>query len=422
MLFLLLFCIIFVSCEEKTLVTVEGTRYTIGDFTDLHEFAPADDSMARRARIGEFVDQKVMIHEARSQGYENDPIVREAFETHRKDIIARGFYERNVLDKVKVSEAKLRKQYARMVDTYHLAQIVFDQESIAVFVNAQLKQGVPFDSLLKYSLDTLTDNGDIGEFSADQLPVEIFEPISGVREGETTEPIRFGEFFYILKVIAHTTAEQPTFTSVKEYIKNDLSRQQAMEIADEFIQKIIDEAQIKYHDAGLNVLIKPESLLTQNDLNTWVVTKHGTDTVYAHNVRDAVFYQYSQSRIDPRRLIDRVLIPELIYEQAMAEHFDQLSTVKEQMDRALDLLIYQKYYSDNVIEKVSIDSSAVVRYYEEHREEYKDKSSDEALRLVRATLREREVAEIRSDLVQRLREKYQPVIHESAVQALLKEE
>jgi hypothetical protein len=426
MLFLLTCCIIFVACEDKTLVTVEGKRYTIGDFTNLHQFAPTDDSLKRLEMIEEFVDQVIMIHEAQSQGYENDPVVKEAFETHRKDIIARTFYEKNVLDKVKISESDLQEHYARMVDMYHLAQIVFDQESTAVFVSAQLKQGVSFDSLLKYSLDTLTENGDIGEFSADQLPAEIFDPVSRIHEGETTEPIRFGEFFYILKVIAHTTSDQPTFAAVKEYIKNDLSRQQAMEIADKFIQKILDNAQIEYNDRGLAALIKPESLLTQDDLTTWVVKKYSSKKdssyVYVRDLHAAVFYQYSQSRIDPKRLIDRVLIPELIYDRAVSEHYDQSSTVKEQMDRALDLLMYQKYYSDNVIEKVSVDSSAIARYYEEHREEYKDKSTDEALRLITAVLRDKEVAEVRSDLVRRLREQYHPVIHENAVQALLKEE
>lgn len=426
MLFLLVWCIIFIACEEKTLVIVEGTRYTTGDFSDLHQFAPTDDSLERLARIEEFVDQMIIIHEARSQGYENDPVVKEAFETHCKDIIARGFYEKNVLDKVKVPESELRERYARMVDMYHLAQIVFDRESTAVFVSTQLKQGVPFDSLLKYSLDTLTENGDIGEFSAEQLPVEIFDPISGIREGETTDPIRFGEFFYILKVVAHTTADQPTFDAVKEYIKNDLSRQQAMEIADKFIQKILDNAQIEYNDKGLAALIKPDSLLNQDDFNTWVVKKYSSQKessyVYVRDLHAAVFYQYSQSRIDPKRLIDRVLIPELIYERAISEHFDQSSTVKEQMDRALELLMYQKYYSDNVIEKVSVDSSAIARYYEEHREEYKDKSTDEAFRLITTVLRDQKVAEVRSDLAQRLREQYHPVINENAVQALLKEE
>jgi len=419
----LLWCIIIVtSCEQKALVTIQGERYTIDDFTDMHQFSPTDDSLQRRALIEEYVSQLTMIHEARDQGYEDDPVVKEAFETHRRDIISRGYYEKNVLDKVKVSEAELRERYARMVDMYHLAQIVCESESLARYIDAQLKKGASFDDLLVYSLDTLTENGDIGEFSAEQLPIEIFEPISDLREGQTTEPILFGDFYYILKLIEHSSADEPTFAEVKEYIKNDLSRQQAMEIADEFIQQILDDAKIEYNQEGLQALIKPESLLTMDDLNLWVIKKYDSTYVRVRTLRDAVYYQYTQSRIDPKRLIDRVLIPDLIYDQAIEKHYDESIKVKVQMGKALNMLMYQKYYSDNVLEKVSVDSTEVVRYYQENRDDYPEKSLEEAFTLIRSTLRENKIIALRSDLTYRLREQYQPVIHEDAVEKILKEE
>lgn len=418
-----LWCIIIVtSCEQKTLVTIQGERYTSDDFTDIHQFSPTDDSLQRRALIEEYVDQLVMIHEARNQGYKDDPVVKEAFETHRKDIISRSFYEKNVLDKVKVSETDLRERYALMVDMYHLAQIVCDNESLALYIDTQLKKGVSFDSLLVYSLDTLTDNGDIGQFSAEQLPLEILDPIKKIREGETTGLIKFGDFYYILKLIEHTKADEPSFAEVKEYLKNDLSRQQAMEIADEFIQKILDDAKIEYNQEGLQALIKPESLLTTEDMNVWVVKKYDTTYVRVRVLRDAVFFQYKQSGIDPKRLIDRVLIPDLIYDRAIASHYDQTPEVKAQMDKAMSLLMYQKYYSDNVLDKVSVDSMEIVAYYNEHRDDYPEKTLKQVFTLIRSMLRENKITALRSDVIQHLREQYQPVVHEDAVETLLKEE
>jgi hypothetical protein len=305
---------------------------------------------------------------------------------------------------------------------YHLAQIVCDNESLAVYVDAQLKQGVPFDSLLKYSLDTLTEGGDIGQFSADQLPLEILDPISEIREGETTGPILFGDFYYILKVVEHAQADEPAFAEVKEYLENDLKRQQAMEIAEEFVQMILNDAKIEYNPEGLEALIKPESLLTEEDLDLWVVQKYDTAKVRVSVLRNAVYYQYSQSGIDPKRLIDRALVPDLIYDRAIATYYDQSSEVKERLKTALDMLMYQKYYSDNVLEKAVVDSMEIVGYFQDHRGDYPDKSLEQVYSLINSTLREQRVTVLRTDLAQQLREQYQPVINEETMKKLLKEE
>jgi hypothetical protein len=84
--------------------------------------------------------------------------------------------------------------------------------------------------------------------------------------------------------------------------------------------------------------------------------------------------------------------------------------------------VYQKFYSDNVLENAVVDSTEIADYYNEHRDAYPDKSLDEVTGLINSTLREQKVTALRTDLAQRLREKYQPVINEDAVKTLLKEE
>ena len=172
------------SPEQQILVTIDGERYTIADFNERYQFAPTDDSLKRIEKIDEFVGQMCVVAEAQAQKYDEDPVVKAAYETHHKNIIFNSYYEDKVVNKVTVSEAEIKERYNKIIDQYHLAQIVVDQESLSRHIAAELKQGTPFDSLLPYSLDTLSENGDIGFFSVIALPPEILEVVKNTEIGK----------------------------------------------------------------------------------------------------------------------------------------------------------------------------------------------------------------------------------------------
>ena len=80
-------------------------------------------------------------------------------------------------------------------------------------------------------------------------------------------------------------------------------------------------------------------------MNKWVVKKYDTSYVRVRTIRQAVLYQYRQSLIEPKTLIERVLIPDIIYDRAEREHFDKKVKIKRRLSDALSLLLYQKFYS-----------------------------------------------------------------------------
>lgn len=414
---------IFASCvDNKVLLTINKEQYTVDDFNSRIQFAPTDDSIKRTEKINEFVNQMLVIYAAREQGYEKDPVVTAAYETNRKDIITRGFYEAQVIDKIKISDYDAKKLYNQYMDQYHLAQIVLPSESLATFLGKELKRGIEFDSLLKYSLDTLTANGDIGSFSALSLPPEIFEAVKKAKLGTTTEPILFGEYFYILKVIEHKKADTPKFDDVKESIKSSLLREKALELGEKFTTALIDKAHVEYNDEGFASLLKPDSLITDKDLDTWIVKKvTGKDTniVRVRSIIDAVRYQYQRSSIDPKILVQRALLPDLLYEEAVRTKAENLPKIKNDLRSALNTLLYQKFYSDNVLEKIVIDSAMVTKYFKDHPETYKDKKLQDVYTQVSSKIRENTIASLRETLFTELRAKYNPQLNEKAVSELM---
>jgi len=64
------------SFENKTLLSVNKSNYSVADFQERFQFTPNDDSAMKRERIDEFVKQMIVVEEAKAMGYEDDPVVR----------------------------------------------------------------------------------------------------------------------------------------------------------------------------------------------------------------------------------------------------------------------------------------------------------------------------------------------------------
>lgn len=410
------------SFENKTLLTVGDSKYTVADFQERYQFAATEDSSTRMKKVEEFVDQMCVVEEALASGYDNDPVVQAALETNRRDIVWRSHYSDVVLGKVKIKDSEVRDLYNKIVDQYHLAQLVVDQESLATYLAAQLKKGVAFEDLLAYSLDTMSENGDIGTFSAISIPAEIMDRLRNVKEGGVTDVIEFGEFYMIFKVLEHKIAETPTFDEIKENIRSNLMQERAGAAADEYVESVLKRARVEYNPQGLEILNKPESLVTQEDLSVWVVKKYDTSYVYVGTVIDAIRNLASRARIDPKQMIEQELIPDLIYDEALKNYHDRRAATKRKINNAYRTLLYQKFYSDHVTGVVTVDSAEVKEYLKLHGDEYKDLDAARVHFAVTARLRDMKVDSLRRDLFSTLRAKYEPVLHEAVLAGLLREE
>ncbi len=414
---------IIVCHNEEALVTIGKEKFSIKDFNDFYQFMPGDDSLRRTRIIDDFINQKLAITEAESLGYNEDPVVKASMETNRRDIIIRGYYQVKVLDKIKIKETEIRKMYNQFINQYHLGQIVVSSDSIASVIENELKKGVPFESLLNYSLDTITPGGDIGNFSELSIPPEILKVLKKTKPGKVTDAIKLGDYFYFLKVIELKRLDSPKYEEVKEEIKNNLMRERAMAIGEKYIDELLKQAKVEYNQEGLDILTKPESTITEKDLDTWVVKKYDTSFVRVRTVITAVKNQLKRAPLmDPKFLIERELVPDLVYDQAMKAKAENFPEIKKYLKKTLNSLIYQKFYSDNVLAKVQVDSQAVVDYFKQHKSDYPDKKLGDVYNQIFVKLRDEQINQLRDNLFKRLREKYQPQINQNLVMKLIKEE
>jgi len=423
-LWLVLAIFFIIACgTDEILVTIGSEKIGVNDFNEFYRFLPSDDSLRRVKIIDDFINRELAIKEANSLGYAEDPVVKASMAANRKDIITRGYYQMKVLDKIKIKESELRKLYNQLINQYHLAQIVVSSDSVADIIEKELKRGVPFESLLVYSLDTISSGGDIGTFSELSIPPEILKVLKRTTPGQVTEATKLGDFTYFLKVIERKKSDSPKYEEVKENIKNNLMREQAMTEGEKFIDQLLKQAKIEYNQEGLNILLKPESTLTEKDLDTWVVKKYDTNFVRVKTVINAVQNQLKRAPlIDPKFLIERELIPDLVYDLAMKVKAENYPEIKKNLKKTLNSLIYQKFYSDNVLEKIQVDSQIVVDYFKQHKSDYPDKKLSDVYNQIFIKLRDGQTNQLKDNLFNKLRGKYQPQINQNVVAKLLKEE
>lgn len=414
---------IMTCARDDVLATLGNEKYTVKDLEEFYKFTPSDDSLRRAKIIDDFINQQMAILEARSLGYEEDPVVRTSMETNSRDVIIRGYYQIKVLDRIKIKDSEIRKIYNQFVSQYHLAEIVVKDESIANYLKGEFERGVPFESLLAYSLDTISPGGDIGMNSELSIPPEILKILKKTKPGRVAGPINFGDYIYFFKVIEHKILTSPKYEEIKENIKNNLMREKAMDEGEKFIEKVLKQAKIEYNQEGLDLLMKPESVLTEQELSTWVVKKYDTSFVKVKNIIDAIQVNLKRAPdIDPKFLIERELIPDLVYDLAVKEKAQNYPKIKRELNKTLNMLIYQKYYSDNVLEKAKVDSQSVVDYFNQHKTDYPNKKLSDVYSLIFAKIRDQKISQLRDTLFINLRAKFQPVLNQKVYVRLLKGE
>ena len=71
--FLMTVIIIIIGCAKKeVLLTIGDEKYTVQDFKNRMSFAPTEDSLKRMQKVNDFINEMLVIHEARAQNYENE--------------------------------------------------------------------------------------------------------------------------------------------------------------------------------------------------------------------------------------------------------------------------------------------------------------------------------------------------------------
>lgn len=248
---------------------------------------------------------------------------------------------------------------------------------------AKIKNGADFAEMAKeYSQDpgTKEKGGDLGYFQRRQMVKEFDEAAFNLNVGEVSGVVKTRYGYHLIKVTDEK--KYPSFDEDKEELKKLFQKSRYQEKYDSLVAKLKN----KYH---FKVIGKTLDFIASNSDSALV----GQDSVLIANTKGMTIYSYdggskdadtflsdlSNNKKFSGKLIDLSLLKSAVDNEGDEDLLEKEATTLESKDSVFTALIKDYKYgiyifklqTDEVWNKINIDSTSLHKYYEETKDNYK---------------------------------------------------
>ena len=267
----------FETNESKTLVSLKGKQYTLGQFYQEYQELPISlqaqyagpEGMQQLAEA--LIERLLLVEDTYDQLLDvgNKPLADES----RLQVLKQMMHQEEVDDKLEVSDEEVQKYYNENIDLMSIpprARIRYiriglgqteDEQKAAQtradeaynkLVPGLFQQGAGFAEVAQeYSEDpeTAAQGGEFPDWigESDDILAEaqlhpFHEVVLSLQPDEISPPFPFGDSLYIIQVIERTEPEQLPFEEAKPYIEEILTQQKHDEQLTQIQEKLLEEA------------------------------------------------------------------------------------------------------------------------------------------------------------------------------------
>jgi len=243
---------------ETILVSFDGQTITLGEFNQLWEQIPENYKLQldKSTVLDQMISEKLLIQEAINMGLEEDKDALEQIKKITEQILVQTLIEREILDKVKVSDEETEKYYAENKNDFtekeqvHLFNILVETEEEAQDILERLKTGADFSEIAKEKSTgpSAAQGGDLGYLSKGTIIPEIEEVVFALEAGEMSEVVKTEYGFHILKVSDKKPEILKTLEEVKEDIIQILLPTKQKEAFENLLEELKSEVEIEINE------------------------------------------------------------------------------------------------------------------------------------------------------------------------------
>jgi len=258
--------------DEQVLAEVNSAKITMADFNNELASVPANYKAMINANKKKFLDdlvlQELLAQEAKKQGLEKDKDVVQALAKIENKLLAQKLLEKEVLEKVNVTDEEAKKYYDEHKDEFKVPEQVqashilvavketaTDDEKKAAETKAedllkQLKGGADFATLAKDNSDcpSKAKGGDLGYFSKGQVVPEFEEAAYSLKVEELSGAVKTQFGYHIIKVTDKKAEQQKSFDEVKDELKQKLARDKQKTAFDTYSAELKGKAKITINE------------------------------------------------------------------------------------------------------------------------------------------------------------------------------
>lgn len=280
--------------EEKanqTLLTIDGKRYTVGEFWREYRELPApfifdyQGTAGRQALAERLIERLLLVEDSYDQLLEADNQVE--LEEIRLDVLAQMMEQEEVDDKIEITDEELLAHYeqdkAQLVeppqarirqimirsgqteDEYQRAWEKAD-EAYQKLAPGLFQAGADFAEVAReYSEDetTAAQGGEvpgwIGE-SRDLLSELVEHPfhqqVLRLAEGEISRPFEWNGAIYIVQVLERTEPRPLSFEEAEEMLREELRLQRHEELEVQLSERLLEQSNVTVYDQALEILLE----------------------------------------------------------------------------------------------------------------------------------------------------------------------
>ncbi|HQG46141.1 MAG TPA: peptidylprolyl isomerase, partial [bacterium] len=212
------------------------------------------------AHLNLLIEKKLFAQEARRQGLEMNPLVRQVVDWAERDQMIKALYRDEVRNKVQLGEADLRAAFLRGREQVHLRHLFARSEVDALLLKEQLDRGVPFEMLAARTFHDSTlarSGGDLGYVGYDDIDEKLAETAFALPLHQISPPVQSRYGWHILRV---DNRRQQLFNSEAEYqqqrqaLAEDLRRKLEKKAAGAYVDKMMSALEVKMINATFNLL------------------------------------------------------------------------------------------------------------------------------------------------------------------------
>lgn len=204
--FVLFAGILFAQENNKVLATIGNKNFTVDEFVQRYELIPQvnagkqkDEALFRNREFYTIIAEKLWAQYAEELGYDSSDVMKYTYKALEKMYVRDALYQREIKNKAKVDENKIKFAYEKVRRTLYVNFIFSRDKNEINQLYAQLKSGIPFDTLLNKRIDIKYQKTPI-EVNFGAMREDIEDSLFSLPQGGYTQPVDYNDEWYIFRL------------------------------------------------------------------------------------------------------------------------------------------------------------------------------------------------------------------------------
>jgi len=394
--------------DGKVIARVGNHDITVQEFNDLigganRNYQSAESEFDQKAKeLDSLINQRLLVQEAYNRGMDKSEALTSAVLANKDKFLLDVLYQREVKDKISVSEAAVKDYYDKLANKIRLSHILVANIDTAQSLVTRLSQGANFEQLAyDYSADpnAKRNRGDLGYMlwgGMATLP-EFEDAAFNLQVGEVSPPIKTRYGYHLIKVVEIQPNEaRGDFAARRSALERSLKSALEARTMVKYLQEMMDRYPITVDTTTLSYLARkrndmypPEVLaglpkgdfddqqLDRNEKELVVATWEGGQISvmdYLTNVRKLPVQTRPSLEIfdSVKTIVFQIKLPDILAYEANKKGVENDDQYKRKVTLFRDLTMADMVKTDSIMKTNPPTEAELRAYYDAHPEEFTD--------------------------------------------------